>query len=235
MKRLVAALSTLLALNTVALAQQPAPGEYLDGREGFLVIKPAKGAGLPFQIQTVGPNRHTCDVEGVIGKDGRAVLKEDGETCRVVFAVKPEGIEVTPGEKCMAHCGARASFDGMYYKPAAGCDRASMRKTRAEFKRLYDKKAYAEARSALEPMLGKCQKTLDANTEDWIRNDLAITFHRLGDSASCLKILDPIAKEAAKSDATIREDRPPSDADVYMPIIRATRTNLKLCQAAKSK
>jgi hypothetical protein len=231
MKSLLVPLLIFAASGTSLYAQTTSlqPGEYLDGKEGFLLIKPAKTGGLPFEIQTVGPNRHVCEVQGVIGKDGRAVLKQDGETCRVVFAPKADGVEVTPNERCSGNCGVRASFDGMYYKPEAGCERAGVRKTRAEFKRLYDKKAYADARSVLEPVLTKCRKTLDSNTEDWIRNDLAIAFFRLGDSASCRKLLEPLAKDAAKPDAVLREDMLPSDAERYMPIARATRTNLKLC------
>jgi len=89
-------------LGAVALAQQGGlqPGEYLDGSGGTLVIKPAKGAGLPFELQTVGANRHSCSAQGSIGKNGLAVLKEDGETCTIAFASKSDGVDVqVKGEK----------------------------------------------------------------------------------------------------------------------------------------
>ena len=106
-----------------------------------------------------------------------------------------------------------------------------MRKTRAEFKRLYDKKAYPDARSTLEPVLTKCKKTLDLDSDGWIRNDVAIALHHLGDAAACRQMLEPLSKDAAKTDAAIREDMQPSDGDSAIRIARATRTNLKLCQS----
>lgn len=222
------------ALSVPALAQQGMqPGEYLDSNGGFLLIKPAKGGGTPFEIQTIGPNKHTCQVDGVIGKDGRAVLKQDGETCRVVFTPKAEGIEVMPNDQCRSYCGVRASFDGLYLKPEKGCERTAVRKTRADFKRLYDKKAYNDALAALEPILKRCTKTLDLDSDGWIRNDLALTLYHLGDSTGCRNLLEPLAKDAAKTEATIREELPPSDGDSAVRLARATRTNLKLCQGTK--
>jgi len=225
---------TLVALAGPAGAQQSAlqPGEYLDGSGGYLIINPAKAGSLPFEIQTIGPNRHGCQADGVIGKDLQAVLKPDGAApCILAFAPKSDRIEVTVKTVCSAYCGARASLDGMYFKPAPGCDRAGVRKSHAEFKRLYDKKAYREARAALEPVLTRCSNTLDDNEDGWMRNDLAITFLRLGDRAACRRALEPLAKDAAKSDASIREELLPADARRLIPIMQATRTNLKLCQA----
>ena len=225
----------LAVLGSFAIAQQGGlqPGEYLDGSGGSLVIKAPKGGALPFELQTFGGNRHTCNADGSIGKNGQAVLKEDGETCTLVFAAKADGIDVQVKGPCNRFCGARATLDGMFYKPTAGCERTAVRKTRTDFKQLYDKKAYAQARSTLEPVLTKCTKTLDLESDGRIRNDLAITLYHLGDSAACLKVLDPLKEDAAKSDAKIREDLPPSDADMLIPVARATRTNLKLCQGSK--
>lgn len=226
----------LVALAGPAGAQQSAlqPGEYLDGSGGYLIIKPVKAGSVPFEIETVGPNRHGCQADGVIGKNLQAVLKPDGVApCILVFAPKPDRIEVTLKTVCSAYCGARASLDGMYLRPEPGCDRAGVRKARADFKRLFDKKAYREARTALESVHARCAKTLDDNEDGWMRNDLAITFLRLGDPASCRRALEPLAKDAAKTDASIREDLLPADADRLIPILRATRTNLKLCQAGR--
>jgi hypothetical protein len=46
---------------------------------------------------------------------------------------------------------------------------------------------------------------------------------------------EPLAKDAARTEAAIREDMLPSEAERYIPIARATRTNLKLCQGGKAK
>ncbi len=64
-----------------------------------------------------------------------------------------------------------------------------------------------------------------------IRNDLAVTLYHLHDRAACLSVLEPLAEDASKTDAAIRENYPPTDADDYLPLIKAARTNLKLCKA----
>jgi len=238
MKILTYALLSFVAIPGAAIGQTALqPGEYLDGRGGYLTIKPGSGGNLPFTIHTVGMNMHTCDVDGQIGKNGQAIVKPDGEntTCTVYFTQKADGIDVSLKKECGGFCGARASFDGMFLKPAAGCDRAGVRKARTAFKRLYDKKAYAEARTTLEPVLSRCTKTLDSDEEGWVRNDLAITLLRLGDPATCRKTLEPLAEDAAKTDAKIKEELPPSDAERVVRIARATRTNLKLCQGQPAK
>jgi hypothetical protein len=224
-----------LALAASAAYAQKAglePGEYLDGSGGYLLIKPAKDGVLPFEIRTISPARHSCEVDGRIAKNGQALLKPGADlpNCTVHFERKGDGIEVSLKSVCPGYCGARASFDGMYLKPAQGCDRAGLRKTRAEFKRFYDRKAYSEARAALEPMLKRCEKTLDEDEDGWIRNDLAITYLRLGDPAECRNVLQPLAANAAKTEAQLREDLIPNDPDRTLRIARATRTNLKLCQ-----
>jgi hypothetical protein len=92
------------------------------------------------------------------------------------------------GPAGQGYCGARASFDGLYYKPDKGCE----------------------------------------------RNDLAVALYHLGDPAACRNVLEPLAKDAAKTDAAIREEQRPSDADSAVRLARATRTNLKLCEGKKS-
>jgi hypothetical protein len=233
MKIVACAILTLVFAGLVAAAQQAAlaPGEYLDGNGGFLLIKPGSGGNLAFQIESFGMNRHSCSVNGTIGRNNQAVLKpEPNETCLVSFIPKADGIEVALKEPCRGYCGARATFDGMYLRPKAGCDRAGVRKARAEFKRLYDKKAYGDARTTLDPVLNRCSKTLENTEEAWIRNDLALTQLRLGDAAACRKTLEPIAELGTKSEKQIREDMPPADADSMVRVARATQTNLKLCK-----
>ena len=233
MRTFAYALLIVLAAPGLAFAQGAIqPGEYLDGSGGYLVIKPASAGSLPFTLHTVGGNKHVCDAQGTIGKNGQAVLKtDDNVACTLDFAAKPEGVEVSLKKMCSGFCGARASLDGMFLKPATGCDRAGVRMSRAEFKKLYDKKAYAEARSVLEPVLKRCSKTLDSREDGWIRNDLGLTFARLGDAAACRKTLEPLAEDAGKTDAKIREELPPNEADTLIRIARAARTNLKLCDA----
>jgi hypothetical protein len=234
-----ACIAAALALASgLADAQKAAlqPGEYLDASGGYLIVKPGKDGSFGFKLHTVGGNRHTCDVEGAIGRNNTAVLNPEPKvTCVLQFTPQANGVEVSLKDQCPAYCGARASVDGTFLKPEPGCDRAGVKKSRAEFKKLYDQKSYAQARAVLEPIVKRCTKTIDDRDDGWIRNDLALTLARLGDGAECRKTLEPLAAIAAKSDAAIREDLPPNEADIMMSMIRATRTNLKLCEGAKAK
>ena len=237
MRRPTLAIAAALLLACAAAYAQKGlePGEYLDGSGGYLILKPGKG-GMAFTLHTVGGNRHICDAQGTIGANNVALLKPDPQTtCTLRFVPKPEGIEVEVKDTCPAYCGARASLDGTYLKPAPGCDCAGVKKSRAEFKKLYDGKSYGEARKVLEPVVKRCQKFVEDRDDGWMRNDLAITLLRLGDAAECRKTLEPLAELAGQTDAKIREDYPPNDADVMMGMVRATRTNLKLCSATAAK
>jgi hypothetical protein len=212
---------------------QIAPGDYVtEGGWGNLSLKPGAG-GLAFQINAIGANLHVCEIAGVVRAGvARVETDEKGKACVVRFTPKFGGIEVSPqeGEPCLYFCGMRATFEGVYFKPAPGCAAAEVTKGRAVFKRQFDQKAYAEARATLEQLLDRCAKTLFGNDADWMRNDLAITLYRLKDNAGCLRLLQPLAELGAMSEAKVREEYPPSDADMMVPIARATRTNLRLCK-----
>ena len=46
-----------------------------------------------------------------------------------------------------------------------------------------------------------------------------------------MKTLDPLAVDAGKTDAQLKDDYPPSDYDMYRRVVGATRANLKLCRS----
>jgi len=123
----------------------------------------------------------------------------------------------------------RASFEGIYALAAPGCSRSAVTATRRTFQQLYDKRQFAEARAKLQPLLKDCVRTLGEVEDGRIRNDLAVTMHKLGELAACREVLAPLAEEAKLTDAQVRDNYPPSDADVRLPVVRATRTNLRLC------
>ncbi len=214
------------------------PGEYIaEGGWGNLRVTRNGQGGLSFEILTIGANAHTCSLSGEI-RGGRAVLEEDGDhrQCVVTFEPTGKGIRVTDdGDACRAYCGMRAAFTYQYLKPQPECAPAAMQKTRAEFKRLYDRKSYALARARLEPVLKKCSALIHWSDMGWILNDLAITQYRLGDYAGCRNTLQPLTGDAGKTDEELREEYPPSDADIALPIAGATRTNLRLCTSGKKK
>jgi hypothetical protein len=213
----------------------PPPGEYITERGwGTLQVLPPSGKSTPFMIQSTGSNVHICELQGDIAS-GRAIIAVDeGQQCIVNFAVGSEGVDVTSNEACRYFCGARAWFDGLYLKPPAGCTGREQAETRGSFKRLYDRKKYAEARTTLEPLLARCGRILTWLDAGWVRKDLALTQHKLGDDRACRSTLKPLAADAAKNDEAIAGAYPPSDAEAYLPIVKATRTNLRLCGAGRT-
>jgi hypothetical protein len=211
------------------------PGEYIsEGGMGTLAIERRADGVLTFSIESIGANGHTCSLDGEI-RNGKATLEglEDEEPCVVTFTATAAGIDVTSSENgaCRAYCGMRAAFEAVYFKPAPQCTAKAVNATRRKFQQLYDRKQWAEARAALEPLLARCEPAIDWITIGRIRNDLAVTFHKLRDFDACRAVLAPLAEDAALTDAEIEEKYPPTDAEMFLPIVRATRTNLKLCGA----
>lgn len=222
----------------VVLAQPAAPhlspGDYVaEGGSGWMRLTPGKAGTLNFSIETVGDNGHACSLDGVL-KNGRAKLDgaEDGKPCTVAMALTPEGITVAgvPWDACMVHCGARATFEAVFFKPAPACEAKTVAATRKRFKQHYDNKAFQQARDLLAPLLQTCARSLNWLETGRMRNDLAVTHHKLGEWDACRQVLKPLEEDARMSDAGIRENFAPLDADLYLPIVRATRTNLKLCR-----
>ncbi len=233
------AMIAALAFAVPALGQKPgaalAPGEYVSERSrGLLTLKPGKSGALLFSIESVGANAHTCALEGEL-RAGRATLEgaEEKDPCIVTMAPTAAGIEVkgSASGSCQYYCGMRATFEATYFQPAPVCREKAVTATRNAFKQLYDAKKFAEARSTLEPLLKDCLRSLYWLDEGRIRNDLAVTLHKLGDLAGCREVLKPLANDARASNEELQDRYPPTDLESVMPIVRSTRTNLKLCGA----
>jgi len=58
---------------------------------------------------------------------------------------------------------------------------------------------------------------------------LALPMHAQSRALRAGGTLEPLAKDAAMTDAQVRDEFPPTDAESYLPVVRATRTNLELC------
>jgi hypothetical protein len=237
--QLIIALLLVMAIPLTVFSQQKTPpsGEYITEKGlGHLTIKRSNAGTTGFTIMAMDANGRVCDLDGEIRK-GRAELEssKQGKPCIVTFTQKGNDIDVDSGtyNECRDYCGAGAGFEGLYLKPARGCDPPAMKKSRAAFKRLYDKKAYAEAKALLKPIIDGCAKTLDWFEDGWIRNDLAITEYKLGNLAACQQILKPLADEASKTDEDLADNYPPADGDSHIHLIKATRANLKLCGEVK--
>lgn len=226
-----------MPLNVFSQQKTPPPGEYITEKGlGHLTIKSSKTGIAGFAIMTADANGRVCDLDGEI-INWRAELEssKQGKPCIVTFKQRGNDIDVDSGtyNECREYCGAGAGFEGLYLKPDKGCDAPAIKKTRAAFKRLYDKKAYAEARAVLKPIVDGCAKTLDWFEDGWIRNDLAITEYKLGNTSACQQILKPLADEAAMKDEDLADNYPPANADSHIHLIKATRVNLKLCGGVK--
>ena len=209
-----------------AQASTPPAGEYIyQGGSGALRVK----ADGRFDITTIGANAHTFALDGSIVR-GKAKIADSG--CIVSFAVNADKVEVATNgaEQCRDNCGMRATFEGTYTRPAPACTDKAVANSRKSFKRQYDARDYSIALATLSPLLSECDKTLDWITKGWMRNDIALTQFKLNDRAACLKTLQPLSEDAARTDDGIRENYPPADADIFLPVVRATRTNLKLCR-----
>ncbi len=185
-----------------------------------------------FKIETVGGNAHICELEGEIS-NSQSVFDIEGETKACVVYFRKTGavvnVSTNGAGSCRQFCGMRAMFTGRYIKPAAGCASDEVKLSREEFKHLYDSKKYAKAYKVINSVLKNCALTLSWLEIGWIRNDLAITEFKLGRLSDCRRTLQSLAEDAAMTDGALRDRYPPTDFDNYLPIIQATRTNLRLC------
>jgi hypothetical protein len=225
-------LSSLLAAET---RQDPAPGTYqTEGGWGRLQITARQPVGLRFDLRAEGPNGHSCRLAGEI-LAGVSSLTPDGatEVCRVSFHPEGNRIDVSTNgaASCREYCGVRASFEGRYLRRASACGDASRKQARREFRKLYDAGKHAAAAARLQPVLDQCATSLPWHEAGWIRNDLALARYKAGDAEGCLRALEPLLRDAARTEAELREALPPSDATRALAIARATRTNHGLCSA----
>lgn len=214
----------------------PAPGDYqAEGGAGRLTVTRQGPASLRFRLRAEGPNGHSCALDGEI-LAGVASLAPDGarEICRVFFGREGDAVAVSTNgaDACRYYCGARASFEGAYRLSIAGCAEPARRAARRSFKALYDAGDHAKALATLQPLLDRCAATMPWLEAGWIRNDVALTQLKLGAPRDCLRTLEPLRADAARSEAEIRAAYPPSDADRYLSILRATRSNAGRCEAA---
>jgi hypothetical protein len=226
-------LACLLSAGT-AHSANPSPGYYLaEGGWGDLKIKPSNGKALPFKLLALGPNAHTCDLEGVI-EGNRAILEgEGGKACTVVFSASPGLVGVAPvdNEPCRGYCGVRAWFAKTYILPAAKCTPAAKASAQKRFTALYRAKSYTQALAELAPMLTECSKTLHWIEEGHIRNDVAVTQYHLGRIDECKSTLAPVLRDATGDEDSLREALPPTDFDSFLPIAKAAWFNAKLCSS----
>lgn len=210
------------------------PGEYLtQGGWGTLSISRTTMDTISFSIFSIGGNGHQCVLEGTI-IDGKITLEDNDKSnpCAIHLTPKVDGIDIQQNSRdsCSIYCGARAGFEGSYLKPNKGCTTSEVSASRGSFLQFYSKKEYTHARLILESTLLNCKRTLHIWGEYWIRNDLALSQYKDGDSPSCLSTLAPLVNDANTPEGVVLENWSQHDGEIYRKILRATRTNLSLCQ-----
>lgn len=217
------------------------PGEYItDEGWGIMNLEPAVEGRQSFNIETQGKDGHQCALGGKI-EQGKAVLKNNNNehSCTISFNLIDNGIEVAikADSFCATYCGGRAWFDGVYNKPAPGCDSGSISKAQAGFEELYANGQFAEAEQIFASVLDHCQEVLFWSHKDWMLNELARAQASQGKGVECTTTLQPLAEDAAKPDealCTTSSSKPrllPVDCDVYQTIMESVRTTLEGCRS----
>ncbi|MCS3746819.1 hypothetical protein FHY18_002415 [Xanthomonas arboricola] len=219
--------------STVAAAR-PAPGHYATEHGwGQLTIEPDTQGTSGFSLETLNADA-SCSFSGKLRGTQAAVYDGDQPgSCTLEIAKTGAGaaIRAATGSEhaCREYCGGNGSFEGDYLPLAAACEPTAVQRTRTAFQSLYDRKDYAKAEATLAPLYRSCLATSSFSDEGAIRNDYAITQHRLGDDAGCLQTLAPYRGDANRSDEAIADGMSPAIVDDYLGVIRAARTNIKLC------
>lgn len=221
------------------LSLQLISGLYIQaGGLGELELSEVAG-GRQFKIDTVGANGHSCTASGPLAAGDVIYIKKfsaDTPACTLTFTPKEGGIEVvlTPLSDCHSqYCGVRASIDGLFLTAPKLCATKAATKRRAEGQALYGKKQWEAAVQVWQGLFDQCAPFLFWSTVDWLRNDLALGYHKLDRNEACLKSLEPLAELRAMKPADL-DEFPPADAEVKKKLAKATKVNFKLCSAAKS-
>ncbi|HEX2940609.1 MAG TPA: hypothetical protein VHO91_06150 [Rhodopila sp.] len=217
-------------------------GEYVNNADQSATLDITRTAAgkTHFEMVVVGFNTNICSMSGSIaGLLGLPMEGSNGpadQSCKLHFTRAGQGLSIDyEGDGCMAYCGLGVSLPTDWAAVPEACYHAPYQATRQAFLKAYKAGHYAEAKALLAPLLHTCQPTLDTLDADALANDLAITLHHLGDDAGCRAMLQPMAKDAARTEAAVASDYPSARWDAYRPILHNARTNLGLCESGGVK
>jgi len=217
----------LIACAAAAAQTTPRAGKY-ESRNGDLSVT-VEGNKTLFEIDSIGSNGHTCGLQGEINA-GAAQLEGSDGPCIVTFRAADHGIDVSANAACRYWCGARAMFEGNFLEPDAPCANKARSKVRKAFQAAYDRKDFSAARAALDPLVTNCAGEMPWMENLSLRNDLAVSLFHLRERRACLTALEPLAEDAGGSDEDL-QSRGEVEAQIMLPVVRAARTNLKLCKS----
>ena len=222
------ALALPLFLAVSVAHAQIAPGNYITPGGAFsLQITP--GA---FEISGAGQSGATCMMDGLLkGNTGRAA--DAGKTCIVKFTKHADGVQVKAQTRaiCARFCGAEATVEGLYIRPAPGCADKERERTQKTVEAATKAKDDAKIESLLATQLESCAKTLSWLDTISTRTDLAAAQMRQGRKADCLKTLQPHVADADASEDKLQEKYTSFDLYRYEPTLKELRDTLKQCRA----
>lgn len=221
--------TTVPALSAPPIETPTPPGVYAtSGGWGQLSIE-ASGTGDVFTLETANAG-DGCHFSGRL-QDNHATVYDGDAPSQCVFELRLEGtaIDIAASPACNTYCGRNGSYEGRYMRLAPACEPEAVQRARDRFKSSYAKGDYAGADKALASVYSQCLANLPMLDEAGVRNDLALTRHKLGDDAGCLMALEKYRADAARSDEEITENMAPIVAGDYLSIIHAARTSIAMC------
>ena len=250
-------LAVLAAAASPAVASSLPSGTFVrEMGTGTLVLEAQQGGDLRFRIDAdplprlVPPPRkkdalpirqesdHACSLQGTIaaGKHRGTVTDATKGLCVIAIEDGPRGIDVSTEEQpegpWHALCGGRPVFEGLYRRPAPGCEPKAVESARRESRTFYEQKRFAEAEKAIAPIVGDCERFVSEVAQGELQNDMARALHGQGHDAACLKALRPLKNLLEMTEPQIREAFP-ADADARIALVKATQANLSLCGAKR--
>lgn len=208
-------------------------GEYLGKLGSGTLLMTASKKGQYFKINSFGANGHSCFVEGII-ENSISVQKDDSgeDDCLIKFVATAEFIEVTHNEKPACHnfCGTRANYTFPYYKTSPLCHSKIKNKNQKLFKTYYAKKKFDLAEKTLRKVYDACESYMSIFEKLETVNDLAITYKNLKKKDQCLALVKPFEEVADMSEEQLKDNYPPSDAEVILPMMKRLKFNRQLCR-----
>jgi len=111
------------------------------------------------------------------------------------------------------------------------CRAEPIKRERDRFTALYRRADYRQAAEVLSALLNRCGRFLYwLPDEAQVRNDLAVTYHHLGDDAACVGVLSPLRRTFIEDERLSGRAFTPVDKDDGAEeMVRTTRFNWKAC------
>ena len=222
------ALAFLAVIGATAAQAQIAVGQYATkGGEFSLHITP--GA---FEISGVGEGGASCSIDGKRqGATGRAT--DGAKTCVVKFTARPDGVEVKAQTSsiCARFCGAQATIEALYLKPAPGCSDKERERTGKAVEAATKAKDEAKVEALLSKQIEICASFLPWLEGVETRITLGAAQMRQGRKADCLKSLAPLTEDADANEEKLGEKYSDFDLYRYKDLLKDLRETLKQCRA----